>query len=103
MLRDAGFTLPWIEKCKDIDVKLAAAQTALGKAWVSRNAFLEAGYSPTQVKQEWVHAMDVFRAECAELNKMIFIYNLEAPTPQVQRLPINMDREVQKIKNAGSS
>jgi DnaJ family protein C protein 28 len=103
MLRDGGFTLPWIEKCKAIDAKLAAARAALGKAWLSRNASLEAGYSLAQVEQEWQHAEDVFRAESVELNKMIFIYNLEVPTPQVQRLPIIVEREVQKTKNAGSS
>jgi DnaJ homolog subfamily C member 28 len=103
MLRDGGFTLPWIEKCKDIDTKLASARAALGKAWLSRNASLEAGYSLARVEQEWQHAEDVFKVESAELNKMIFIYNLEVPIPQVQRLPINVEREVQKIRNTGSS
>ncbi len=98
VLRDGGFTLPWIEKRKDIEERLAAAVAALVRAWLRRTADLETGQGTDLIETQWKWAEEVFRSECAELNKLIFSYNLEVPTQQVQRLPIHAEREIQKIK-----
>lgn len=97
ILKDAGFSLPWIEKRKEIEARLAAARTSLGKAHARRKTSMECGQSPGEVGSEWRRCKAVFETECAELNKLIFAYNLEAPTPQVQRLAINIEAEIQRI------
>lgn len=102
VLRDGGFTLPWIEKRKDIEERLAAALAVLGQAWLRRNNDLQTAQGTDWIEMQWRQAEEVFRSECAELNKLIFSYNLEVPTQQVQRLPIQVEREIQKIKIVGS-
>ena len=101
VLRDGGFTLPWIEKRKDIEERLAAALAALSRAWLRRTTDLETGQGIDLIETQWRQAEEVFRSECAELNKLIFSYNLEVPTQQVHRLPVQVEREIQKIKLAG--
>lgn len=97
ILQDGGFSLPWIEKRKEIEARLEAARAALSKACARRKASLESGHPLDEVELEWRRHKAVFESECAELNKLIFAYNLEAPTPQVQRLAINSEAEVQRI------
>ncbi len=92
LLKDGGFTLPWIEKRKEIEERLTFAVARLEKAW-SRCG----GGAPVDANVVWEQAVAAFRAECGELNKMIFSYNLEAPVQQVQRLAINADKLVQKV------
>ena len=97
VLKDGGFSLPWIENRKEIEARLAAALDGLSKAWFRRESDLDAGYNPSQVSTEWKRAEETFRAESVEINKLIFNYNLGMPTQQVQRLLINAEREIQKV------
>ena len=97
VLRDGGFSLPWIESRKEIEARLEAALAALGKAWLTRGSDLGSGYTPSQVDAEWKRAEDTFRSEVAEINKLIFRYNLVVPTYQVQRLLIDAEREIRKV------
>ena len=97
VLRDGGFSLPWIESRKEIEARLEAAQAALSKAWLTRGSDLGSAYTPSQVDAEWKRAEDAFRSESAQINKLIFSYNLVVPTYQVQRLLINAEREIRKI------
>ncbi len=101
VLLDGGFTLPWIEKRKDIEVRLAAARAALGQAWLRRSNALRAGQEMGWIETQWRQAEEVFRSGCSELNRLIFSYNLEVPTYQVQMLSIQVEREIQKIKSGG--
>ena len=100
VLQDGGFSLPWIEKRKDIEERLAAALAVLGRAWLRRTAELGTGQRTDLIETQWRRAEEIFRSDCAELNKLIFSYNLEVPTQQVQKLPIRVEREIQKIKTS---
>jgi DnaJ family protein C protein 28 len=97
VLRDGGFSLPWIESRKEIEARLEDALAALSKAWLTRGSDLGSGYTLSQVDAEWKRAEDTFRSESAEINKLIFLYNLVVPTYQVQRLLINAEREIRKV------
>ena len=103
LLQDSGFSLPWIEKRKEIEARLENAVLALSRAWSSRRASLQAGEPQALFAAEWKRAEEAFRSESAEINKLIFSYNLEVPTQQVQRLWINVEREIQKVTGANTA
>jgi DnaJ family protein C protein 28 len=94
ILQDNGFTLPWIEKAQEIDQRLEKARHDLKIAWEWR-----CSKQPVQsnMDTEWKRAEGRFRDEIAEINKLIFSYNLEAPNMQLQRFMLNADKEILEI------
>ena len=98
MLRNAGFAPAWIEERKDIDAELEAARIALARNWkILRDA---AGTEHQQSAQSrWDRARDNFRTMAAELNRRINAWNLKAPGGAFQRNRIDVEREIDRIKN----
>jgi DnaJ family protein C protein 28 len=98
ILRDGGFTLPWIEKRQKIEADLELARASLKRAWIWRQKGLIQNRPFEIVDGEWQRAEAVFREQIAVINKLIFAYNLEVPLPRFQRLVIDAAREVKAIK-----
>ena len=98
ILKDSGFTLPWIERRREIDESLEKARASLLRAWIWRQDNLVSKKSYDNVEVEWQRSETVFREQVLVLNKQIFIYNLEAPSPQFQCLAIDVEREIDAIK-----
>lgn len=98
MLRNAGFALAWIEERKDIDAELEAARISLVRNWrILLNARDTHHHRPAQVR--WDKAVESFRAKAAELNRRIDGWNLKAPAAGFQRNRIDVEREIDRIKN----
>ncbi len=104
IMKDAGFSLPWIESLKEIEEGLETARASLRRAWTWRQEGLAAKQSYVYMQAEWQRAESAFREKIAALNKRIFSYNLEVPSPQFQRRTIDAEREVKEIEGkAGKS
>ena len=99
MLKENGYTLPWIETRRNIELDFERAQKTLHQNWKWRQ---KAAQRPglLHAEREWQKAMKNFRDEAEYLNKRIRNYNLEVPSNQFQRRQINADLEIQKIMNA---
>jgi hypothetical protein len=102
LLREGGFSLPWIEARKEIEAQLEDSRRQLGRAWARRLAALEQGLSLELVQLEWAGAVDVFRKKVEVLNREIRDYNLQTPLLQFQMLHLKADREIEKITSQDS-
>ena len=97
ILRNSGFTLPWIETRQEIEQAHQAARHDLQRVWVwCQTASNEAG-APGLAQREWEDALSAFRARIAEINKMIRRYNLEVPSTTLQLLILRPEREIEMI------
>lgn len=94
LLRSSGFSLPWIERRKEIELELQAAREALQRAWRWRVAEIAIGGSSQAAEAEWQRACGAFRQEVQSLNKKILTYNLEAPSERFHLRLVNLEREL---------
>jgi DnaJ family protein C protein 28 len=96
VLRSSGFSLPWIERRREIEGELDAARQALRHSWEWREANLSLdGSSSAFVEAEWSKACAVFRERIADLNTHIRSYNLEAPSERFHLRIISAERELE--------
>ena len=102
VLRESGFSLPWIELQREIDVEIEALRASLRSAWAWRLEALQRGDAPQLVEQEWGRALKRFGEQAEKLNKRIFDFNLQAPSVAVQRLKLNVERELEMVKSGDS-
>ena len=96
ILRESGFTLPWIESNREIEATLETSRAGLWRAWLRRHSALQSR-SYTEVEAEWQRALAAFREKVAALNKRISSYNLEAPSGLFQVLAIDAEREIRGV------
>lgn len=101
MLRSSGYSLPWIEKRREIEADLEDARQGLQRSWTWR--MRASGESQVQpfVEVEWEAAVEKFRQQVALINKRIISYNLEVPSERFQLRPLNFERELGLILQAG--
>ena len=99
LLKSAGYTLPWIEMLKEIDLEIEAARLALRRAWEYRKTALENGTPASEAESEWQRAVQGFRDQAVKLNKRIFDLNLQVPSAQFQRLQLNPELEIEKAQS----
>ena len=99
LLKSAGYTLPWIETLKEIDAEVDAARTTLQQAWNWREQALAQKRPYVEVENEWQRALQAFKQQVEKINKRIFDYNLQVPSERFQRLKMNLDKELENIKN----
>jgi DnaJ family protein C protein 28 len=99
ILKENGYTLPWIETRRAIELDFEKDLKSLQRSWdwhvseTSRKKFIFA-------EKEWQQAIQKFYQAVTKLNKRIRNYNLEVPSNQFQRRLINAEREIEKIINA---
>jgi DnaJ family protein C protein 28 len=97
MLREAGYSLPWIEARREIDADLVAARQELGIAWESYQATESDHHRSITAAANWERSQSVFREKLDELNKRIRNFNLQVPNPHFQRPVLNFAQELQMI------
>ncbi len=99
ILKDAGYSLPWIETMREIEKDLEAARTSLQRAWAYyKNSY---GVADSDDVAIWERARLTFKNKLDELNKRIRDYNLHVPSLRFQRPALNYEQEVQKITHSG--
>jgi hypothetical protein len=95
ILRNAGFSLPWIESRCELEADSEAARAALAQAWTSRQPGLP---DPALSHKHWEQAKSVFRKTVAEINQRISSYNLEVPSLQLQRMTLDPTKEIERVE-----
>ncbi len=61
LLRSAGFTLPWIEKKREIEALSGQARRSLRQSWEWRQTALQAHSPGNFIESEWQRACAAFR------------------------------------------
>lgn len=98
ILRENGFTLPWIESLREIEIQVEQARTALLRAWSRRQAAVTDAETPAaQVESEWRRAVDLFHRRVEGINKLIASYNLEVPLDRFQKQRLDAQREITRL------
>ena len=98
LLRNAGFAPSWIEERKDIDAELEAARIVLARKWlVLRNA--RETHHERSAHERWEKGEAEFRLTASALNRRIDAWNLKTPAIAFQRNRIDVEREIDRIKN----
>ncbi len=90
LLRDQGFTLPWIEERCEIEKLLGEERARLCRLWQA--------YGEGRDPDRWARAVDRFRAQAADLNRRIRDYNLKAPLVEFHMLPVRADDEIRRAQ-----
>jgi DnaJ family protein C protein 28 len=101
ILKEAGFTLPWIESLKEIETDVESARAALRQAWSWRQQAEAANQPPDFIHLEWERAFHAFQDRLAALNKRIRDVNLEVPNPRFQRPLLDLARELSRMEEEG--
>ena len=101
ILKENGYTLPWIETRRNIELDFERVSKSLDRSWEWRkNATSRRG--TMHAEREWQQALQKFREETDKINKRIRNYNLEIPSDQFQRRQINAELEINKITNSSN-
>lgn len=96
-LRSSGYTLPWIEKRRQIEADFDATRSGLERAWLWYQKALVEEQSNSFMKDEWQRGLKDFRQQIAEINNRIFTYNLEVPSEHFQRLKIDIEVVINSV------
>ena len=97
ILKDAGYSLPWIEARREIEADIEAARKDLRLAWeVYRDAYAQA-QSRSYWSESWERSQQLFRDKVLAINKRIRDYNLQVPNPRFQRPALNYESELKGI------
>ncbi len=99
MLKEAGYTLPWIETLQGIIKDIEAARENLRRDW--QRYALDTGQVSGAAGNaaDWERSQKEFRARLEAINKRIRDYNLQVPSVRFQRQVLDFEKEVQKVKN----
>ena len=97
ILKESGYSLPWIETIHEIEADIEVARKDLRRAWKWRIIYLSADVPDEKASLEWTSALEGFKIKLTALNKRIRDYNLQVPNARFQRPVLNYDGEVRKI------
>jgi DnaJ family protein C protein 28 len=100
ILKESGYSLPWIETIREIEGDIESARKDLQLAWeVHQAAHLEP-QPGSYAAGEWERSQQAFKDKLATFNKRIRDYNLQVPIARFQRPLLNYERELQKISSS---
>jgi DnaJ family protein C protein 28 len=99
ILKEGGYSLPWIETIREIERELENARQDLQRAWEWYQARSTVSGRLSDIPAEWKRAQDAFKESLNGLNNRIRDYNLQVPQVRFQRPLLNYEKEVRKITN----
>lgn len=97
LLRNNGFTLPWIQEQKEITQEAERLRAELARAWARAERERIGGRDSWQAEVRWRKAATAFRQQVAELNERIRRYNFHVPSDRFHRMPLDAAREIERI------
>jgi DnaJ family protein C protein 28 len=97
ILKDAGYSLPWIETIHEIEADIESARKELKLAWEWYLAARGEKSSASYAAAEWQQAQLVFRDKLSVLNQRIRNYNLDVPNARFQRPILNLNQEINRL------
>ena len=102
LLKNSGFSLPWLEARREIEEDLAQAQSELQRTWDYRQRALAENPQANLANDAWQRAVAAYHLRIGEINKRILNYNLTVPTAHFQMLAVDADRERLKLSDPPS-
>ena len=99
ILKENGYSLPWIETRRAIELDLENELKSLRRSWDWRVA-ATGRRNLIIAEKDWQQALQKFHQAITKLNKRVRDYNLEVPSNQFHRRLINAELEIKKIINA---
>lgn len=100
VLKNSGYSLPWIQARQEIGIEAEALLENLQRAWKWRVNELERKQPYDLVEGEWLRATTRFEQAVEKLNQRIRMYNLQVPSERFQLMPLNANREIEKVQAA---
>lgn len=103
LLKNNNMAPAWIEEDKGLREKLFAAREGVSRAYARRLTLLakaETAGERMAIEDEWKLAQDRFARSVDEINRDIFNFNLRAPSLAVQRLPLRLSEEMEKLERS---
>lgn len=95
ILKEAGYSLPWIETLQEIGADLQAARNDLRIAWrYYQDA--RAQQKPSALS-EWERSQKSFKDKLEAINQRIRDYNLQVPAARFQRPVLSFTAELEKL------
>lgn len=96
LIKNAGYTLPWIEEGHRIDQELAAARHKLERARAEylelRDAQICAGHQ--WVEGAWLAAVREFEQQVEQINRQIRDFNLKVPAASLHKFSVRVAEEL---------
>lgn len=102
MLKDAGYSLPWIEELREIEADLADARKELQVACDMLQSAQSDPQRSSIAASDWERSQSDFKEKLLALNKRIRAFNLQVPSARFQRPVLNFDAELRKISSQGT-
>ncbi len=103
ILRNSGMSLPWVEERRRIEEALSQARNQLVRSWSAHSANRSSGQPSTANEAHWQRALADFEEEIAALNRRIRVYNLAVPHVRFQLCPIEVGREISRLRRGSAS
>jgi DnaJ family protein C protein 28 len=97
LLRNNGFTLPWIQEQKEIGQETERLRAELARAWARAERARATGRDAWPAELRWRKAATTFRQQVAELNERIRRYNTQAPAARFYRALLDAERELERV------
>jgi len=98
LMRDAGYTLPWIDERRAIDKELEEARKILARSYVLFKRADAARKKREGTEIIWRKRVEEFRATITELNTRIRRLNLKVPAARFQRMLVDVDEEIKAVE-----
>ena len=93
VLKTSGFSLPWIEKRGEIEALIHSARASLKRSAEWRQQATKQSLPVAFIASEWSKAVELFREQVIEINRLIISYNLDVPSSQLQMPQLSIERE----------
>jgi DnaJ family protein C protein 28 len=103
LLRNNGFSLPWIEERKEIEAAIDVLRAGLARSFAVYHETLKSRRQGEQAEADWRQNLTAFQRQVTDLNRRIASYNLKTPSAAFHRMPLDAPHEIQKITRDKSS
>jgi DnaJ family protein C protein 28 len=109
LLKENGFTLPWLELRQELENEIDAARLSFKRAWerrlsaavnqppIEKPPIDQPPQTTAELEAEFQRALRIFGEQIARINQRIFDYNLQTPADRFQMLKLNLEQEVKQI------
>ncbi len=102
MLKEAGYSLPWIEIIREIELDIEIARKDLQIAWDCYGSDKSDPQAAIDATASWERSQSAFKEKLTMLNQRIRDYNLQVPNPRFQRPVLDMEQELHKVTSGSS-
>lgn len=101
LLKDNDYTLPWIADRLDTLAHIDTLRAEIGRHWrIHREEYTRARSDDQRalLDHSWRTTYNTLQTKVEALNRRIAAVNLTLPTPKLEMLKLNLDREIQKLE-----